>query len=103
MNLRSKTRAVLLLGATSLLGACMVGPKYNKPPVTTPAAYKETGEWKIAQPRDAINRGAWWEIFGDAQLNALAQQVDVSNQNVRVAEAKLRQAEALVEQSRAGF
>ena len=53
--------------------------------------------------RDAINRGAWWEIFGDAQLNALAQQVDVSNQNVRVAEAKLRQAEGLVEQSRAGF
>ena len=103
MNLLSKTRAVLLLGATGLLGACMVGPKYNKPPVTTPAAYKETGEWKIAQPRDAINRGAWWEIFGDAQLNALAQQVDVSNQNVRVAEAKLRQAEALVEQSRAGF
>jgi len=103
MNLQSMIRPLLLLTGTSLLGACMVGPKYNKPPVATPAAYKETGDWKIAQPRDAINRGPWWEIFGDAQLNALAQQVDVSNQNVRVAEAKLRQAEALVEQSRAGF
>ena len=71
--------------------------------MTTPAAYKETGNWKIAQPSDAITRGAWWEIFGDAELNTLAQQIDVSNQNVQVAEARLRQAEALVEQSRAGL
>ena len=103
MNLHPNFRVVALLTGAGLLGGCMVGPKYDKPPVTTPAAYKETGDWKIAQPRDGINRGPWWEIFGDAQLNTLAQQVDVSNQNVRVAEAKLRQAEALVEQSRAGF
>ena len=103
MNLHPNFRVVALLTGAGLLGGCMVGPKYDKPPVMTPAAYKETGDWKIAQPRDGINRGPWWEIFGDAQLNTLAQQVDVSNQNVRVAEAKLRQAEALVEQSRAGF
>jgi NodT family efflux transporter outer membrane factor (OMF) lipoprotein len=96
-------RAGLLLTTAGVLSACMVGPRYSKPPVTTPAAYKEAGDWKIAQPRDAINRGAWWEIFGDLQLNALAQQVDVSNQNVAAAEAKLRQAEALVDQSRAGL
>lgn len=103
MNLRSIFRAVPALITAGVLSACMVGPRYAKPPVTTPAAYKETGDWKIAKPGDAVNRGPWWEIFGDAQLNALAQQVDVSNQNVRVAEAKLRQAEALVEQSRAGL
>ncbi len=103
MNLHSIFRAVLVLTAAGALSACMVGPHYAKPPVTTPAAYKETGNWKIAKPGDAVNRGPWWEIFGDAQLNTLAQQVDVSNQNVRVAEAKLRQAEALVEQSRAGL
>ena len=81
----------------------MVGPRYNKPEVTAPIEYKESSEWKIAQPRDAINRGPWWEVFGDPQLNALVQQVEVSNQTVRVAEARLRQAEALVEQTRAGF
>ena len=56
MNLQSMIRPLLLLTGTSLLGACMVGPKYNKPPVATPAAYKETGDWKIAQPRDATPR-----------------------------------------------
>lgn len=87
----------------TLLGACMVGPKYLRPSVATPTAYKEAGDWKIAQPRDAVERGKWWQIFGDAQLNALAAQIDISNQNVRFAEAKLRQAEALVEQARAGL
>ena len=103
MKLRLFLRAALLLAGAGVLSACMVGPDYRKPPVTTPADYKEAGNRKVAQPRDAISRGAWWEIFGDPQLNALAQQVDVSNQTVQFAEAKLRQAEALVEQSRAGL
>ena len=103
MKLYSKLRIVLLLAGAAALSACMVGPRYNKPVAETPAAYKETGDWKIAQPRDTINRGPWWEVFGDPQLNALVQQVEVSNQTVRVAEARLRQAEAVVEQTRAGF
>ena len=103
MKLYSKLRIVLLLTGAAALSACMVGPRYNKPEVTAPIEYKESSEWKIAQPRDAINRGPWWEVFGDPQLNALVQQVEVSNQTVRVAEARLRQAEALVEQTRAGF
>ena len=89
--------------ALALLGGCLVGPNYVRPPAPVPAAYKEGADWKPAEPRDAVNRGKWWEIFGDAKLNALIEQVDVSNQTVRAAEAKLRQAEALVEQSRAGL
>ena len=89
--------------ALVLLGGCLVGPNYVRPPAPAPAAYKEAGEWKPAAPRDAASHGKWWEIFGDAKLNALVEQVDVSNQTVRAAEARLRQAEALVEQSRAGL
>ena len=103
MKTFSTRHAGLALAVAAALGGCMVGPQYSKPAVVTPAAFKEAGDWKVAQPRDAVSRGPWWEIFGDPQLNALAQQVDVSNQNVQVAEAKLRQAQALVEQSRAGL
>ena len=39
-----------------------------------PVAYKETGNWKPAEPRDDASRGKWWEIFGDPQLNALIEQ-----------------------------
>ncbi|MEO7727899.1 MAG: efflux transporter outer membrane subunit [Burkholderiales bacterium] len=89
--------------ALVLIGGCLVGPNYVRPPAPAPAAFKEAGDWKPAQPSDAVSRGKWWEIFGDPKLNALADQVDLSNENVRVAEARLRQAEALVEQSRSGL
>jgi NodT family efflux transporter outer membrane factor (OMF) lipoprotein len=78
-----------------LLNGCMVGPKYQKPDVTTPPAFKEPlpDSWKQAQPTTAaIPRGKWWEIYNDPALNALEEQVNISNQNVLVAEAQYREA-----------
>jgi NodT family efflux transporter outer membrane factor (OMF) lipoprotein len=104
MNLNFIRVNGLFFGTTlMILGGCMVGPNYVRPPAPAAAQFKEAGDWKPAQPRDAAIRGKWWEIFGDAKLNALIEQVNISNQNVHVAEATLRQAEALVEQSRAGL
>ncbi|MEK7230629.1 MAG: efflux transporter outer membrane subunit [Pseudomonadota bacterium] len=104
MKLRFTAAKILALAALpALLGACAAGPKYVRPSVDTPPAYKEAGNWKIAQPQDTVKRGKWWEIFGDAQLNALAGQIDISNQNVRIAEARFRQARALVQSARAGL
>ena len=96
-------KILALAAMLTLLGACMADPKYLRPDVATPAAYKEASDWKTAQPRDTVKRGRWWEIFRDTQLNALAEQVDISNQNVRIAEARFRQARALVQSARAGL
>ena len=81
-------------GVLTLITGCVVGPDYVRPPVITPDAYKEVDGWKVAQPKDDVIRGAWWEIFGDPQLNALEPQVNISNQNLVVAEATYRQARA---------
>ena len=94
---------VLAAAALALLAACSAGPKYERPAVDAPAAYKEAGNWKVAQPRDDVKRDKWWEVFGDAQLNSLLAQIDVSNQNVRVAEANFRQARTHVQQARASL
>lgn len=96
-------RFIAFAASLALLAACTVGPEYVRPTVDTPPAYKEAGDWKVAQPRDTVERGKWWEIFGDAQLNALVEQIDISNQNVRIAEAQFRQARALVQQARAAL
>jgi outer membrane protein TolC len=88
-------------GVLTLLTACTVGPDYVWPMALAPAAYKEMQGWKVAQPRDNVIRGAWWEVFADPQLNALEAQVDVSNQNIAVAEAQFQQARALVREARA--
>ncbi|MDD5247591.1 MAG: efflux transporter outer membrane subunit [Rhodocyclaceae bacterium] len=86
-----------------LLAGCAVGPDYRRPDVDTPAAYKEAGTWKTAQPQDEAARGNWWEIYGDAALNALVPQVEVTNQNVRAAAAQYRQALALLGSARAAY
>jgi NodT family efflux transporter outer membrane factor (OMF) lipoprotein len=86
-----------------LLAGCTVGPDYQRPDVATPAAWKEAGDWKPAEPKDAAARGNWWEIYGDAELNALVQQVEVSNQNVLAAAAQFRQAQALLGVANAAY
>lgn len=92
-----------LAGILALLAACTVGPNYVRPKAEVPEAYKEIEGWKVAQPKDEILREAWWKIFKDPQLNALEEQVNVSNQNLAIAEAQFRQARALVQVARAGY
>jgi NodT family efflux transporter outer membrane factor (OMF) lipoprotein len=86
-----------------LLASCAVGPDYQRPEAATQATFKEAGNWKIATPNDETNRGKWWEAFGDRELNALVEQVDINNQNLKVAEAKYRQAQALGASARSSF
>ena len=98
-------RTFIALAVSLSLTACAVGPKYNgPPPVDTPIAFKEgQGEWIKAAPADALQRGPWWQLFGDPVLDGLAAQVQVSNQNVAAAVAAYHQARALTAQSRAGL
>ncbi len=100
---RHQCPALLLLLCAALLTACAVGPDYRRPQTVTPPAYKENKDWKIAEPREHVARGKWWEIFADPQLNALADRVNVSNQTLRVAEAQYRRAQALHQSARAGL
>jgi NodT family efflux transporter outer membrane factor (OMF) lipoprotein len=93
------------VGVALILGGCMVGPNYQRPPAASPAAFKEPPppNWKSATPRDEIARGKWWEIFGDPQLDALEEQVSVSNQSIAQAEAQFRAARAAAGVARAGL
>jgi NodT family efflux transporter outer membrane factor (OMF) lipoprotein len=93
------------IAAIALLSAagCMVGPDYVRPTVDTPAQFKEDTGWKRATPGDTIERGRWWVVFQDVELDALVSRVEISNQNVRIAEANYRQARAVAAQARAAF
>jgi NodT family efflux transporter outer membrane factor (OMF) lipoprotein len=96
-------RAGLLAAMAMSLVGCMVGPDYVRPTAPAPAEFKEAQGWKVAQPQDAAPRGDWWEVFGDADLDALEQQVDISNQTIQGAEARVREAQAAVQAARAGL
>jgi NodT family efflux transporter outer membrane factor (OMF) lipoprotein len=85
------------------IAGCAVGPKYNRPAVEIPPAYKEVGDWKPAQPNEQNLGGAWWQIFQDQQLNVLEDQINVSNQNLKAAEAQYTQARAMLRYYRADY
>jgi NodT family efflux transporter outer membrane factor (OMF) lipoprotein len=98
-------RALASVGLASMLSiaGCAVGPKYNRPAVEIPPAYKEVGDWKPAQPNEQNLGGAWWQLFQDQQLNALEDQINVSNQNLKAAEAQYTQARAVLRYYRADY
>src|SRR5208282_5952912 len=96
-------KLLVITGTFALLNACTAGPDYVRPAAAVPSAYKEATGWKAAQPKDNCMKGAWWEIFNDPQLNALEDQVNISNQNIIAAEAQFREARALVQQARAAY
>jgi NodT family efflux transporter outer membrane factor (OMF) lipoprotein len=108
-DLRLATLFTLLLFSAG----CSVGPNYKRPVAAVPPAFKEqppvnfkeaeAAGWKPSQPGDAFSKGRWWELYNDGALNALEEQVSVSNQNVLQAEAQYRQARAAVGVARAAL
>jgi NodT family efflux transporter outer membrane factor (OMF) lipoprotein len=118
-TLKGKDRLLgtALLGLVSLLAGCKVGPNYHRPDVPPPPEYKGTGSagavvpppnpqggaWKPASPSDGMLRGKWWEIYQDAQLNALEDQIVPQNQNLRAALQTYLSARDQVRVARADF
>ncbi|HLW89777.1 MAG TPA: efflux transporter outer membrane subunit [Roseiarcus sp.] len=90
-----------LAAALALGGCALVGPDYIRPAAIVPAQYKEIKGWKIGEPRDGLNKGAWWQVFHDRELDALEAQVEISNQTLKADEANYREAQALIAEARA--
>ncbi|MFC6645336.1 efflux transporter outer membrane subunit [Granulicella cerasi] len=110
---RGTSACASLFFALSLSG-CRVGPKYVRPAMPAPPAvsYKENtpgtteaqkSGWKQANPSDAMIRGNWWEVFGDPQLNALEEKLNINNQNLKEYFENYMAARALVRNARASL
>ncbi len=94
-------RSLMPAFALVLLAGCTLGPNYVKPDVAVPLVYKEGAPWKEATPQDQLSRGAWWEIYGDSELNLLEERATEANQNLAAAFARLSQAQAVARIDRA--
>ena len=111
----TKRSVVCWLGLTAMmlpLAACLMGPHYKPPapPAVNAPNYKEstvnfhdTDGWKVADPKDAMIRGKWWEVFNEPELNALEEQLNVNNQNIKVSFENFMEARALVAEARAQY
>jgi NodT family efflux transporter outer membrane factor (OMF) lipoprotein len=110
--------SMICIGMTAvvLLSGCRVGPKYVTPTAPAPApAFKEAspevynktppvdGTWQPAQPQDAALKGKWWEIFNEPELNALEEQLDINNQNIKQYFENFMAARTQVRQAKASY
>lgn len=99
-------KGVRLLAISVLCGAgtgCNMAPVYEVPKVEAPVTYKEAGDWQAAHPADTTSRGAWWEIYGDATLNALEARVDSANPTLGAAAAAYERARSFTAEAQAGM
>jgi len=95
--MKADLRTASLLIASVALGACAVGPNYRRPTAPEPQHFKEAEGWKPAEPREAASGTTWWAVYGDATLDDLERQVEVSNQTLKASEAAWRQAVAVAQ------
>ena len=104
--------AALLFAAAVLLAGCSFSPKYEKPSAPAPASFKEmspaqaqeTDGWKTAAPQESVLRGKWWEIFEQPELDALEEQITVTNnQTLAAAFENFIQAREVMKQARSGY
>ncbi len=100
LSLKHALRPLTVFVMTVSLGACTLGPDYERPDLPMAAEFKQAEGWKVANPADVLERGDWWALYGDAELNKLVGRLNISNQNLAAAEAQYRSARALVRGAR---
>jgi multidrug efflux system outer membrane protein len=87
--------------ALVLLSGCAVGPKYKRPPVAAPAAYRGLTPDAGQQTSASLADEKWWDVFQDPQLQELIRTALLHNYDVRIAAARILQAQAILGITRA--
>ena len=77
----------------------MTAPNYKESTVN----FKDTDGWKVASPQDAMLRGNWWEVFNEPELNALEDQLNINNENIKEYFQNYMAARATIAEARAQY
>lgn len=100
-NLQSWMPRLATLAAALVLAGCSLAPTYKVPETATMPAFKEAeaaqaegAQWKVATPAEGAERGQWWKLFGDAELDRLIEAANSNNQDLAAAAARVKQARA---------
>lgn len=87
------------LSAALMLAACSTVKPPEHVELDIPTQYREAagldGAWKQAAPADQTDRGQWWLVYNDAELNGLIDQATQSNPNLAIALARVKEARAV--------
>ena len=106
--MRKPDRRLLAAALALALAGCNLAPTYKLPPVPVASSYQDTADqssapWQPAQPSDQLPRDHWWQLYHDARLDQLEQQLLASNADLAAALAHYQQAQAFARQARSGL
>ncbi|MDF3056618.1 MAG: efflux system, outer rane lipoprotein NodT family [Rariglobus sp.] len=94
-----KTFFLSLTTAASAIAALpSVGPDYQRPDVSAPAAYRD-----ITDTPSVVLSPDWWRAFNDPVLDELEARALAANQDLRAALARVEQARALAGVARSAY
>lgn len=91
------------VAAVAALGGCDLAPRYDPPRYVLPDSWRGEGPFTVANPRDSLPRGPWWERFNDPLLNQLQHRLVAENPGLDAMQQQYVQARAVVAQARSGL
>lgn len=88
-----------LLAAALVVAGCSTVKPPEQVSMELPTEYREAagldGAWQLAEPADNADRGQWWRVYHDAELNMLVGQATQANPNLAVALARVKEARSI--------
>jgi outer membrane protein, multidrug efflux system len=93
----SRAAWTFILVAALMLSGCTVGPKYHRPVVQTPTAFRDSGESQQAQVQvESFGDLPWWQVFHDPYLQELIRTALKQNYDLQLAVERVTAARAQV-------
>ncbi len=91
--------------AFALLAGCAVGPDYHRPSLDIPAQYHDVAPTPSDAAADAASMGdsGWWEVYADADLQALLATALKNNYDVKIAVTRIDAARAQLGSTRLSY
>jgi multidrug efflux system outer membrane protein len=87
--------------AAVVIAGCNVGPRYNRPTVSTPPAFRGTDDADIiSDAQNSIADQQWSEVFREPELQALIRTALTNNYDIRIAARRVLEQQAQVQITR---
>ncbi len=91
---------LLLLPLVMVLPACLLGPKYSRPKVNAPPAFRGA---EVAAQEASLADLPWWEVFKDETLAEIVKNALANNYNLAIAVTRIEQARQMADQAKAQY
>jgi multidrug efflux system outer membrane protein len=92
--MRMTRHSFVAVALVVVAAGCMVGPKYQRPEVPTPAGFRGADSAVIMDSAKSIADLAWFDYFKDTTLHSLVKGALAANFDLRIATARVAEVQA---------